>query len=223
MPGCCFSIERDLLEGKMAARSEVNVFIRHDGVPEVTERCRRNSCFSNAGSSRFLFTRTSTINASTVPLSTALTGSAGISPTFWVANIMELFERLAYYGQQIVFMVYLRDVLGIQKRKREDFPVCSRDHVALSDCRRHAGRQVGFRRAFTIAFTIWLWDIFSSVRSGWSLCRRVRHGTAAGPAHALPDIHRTGRVLHQTSVLGTVAVTTTEDGRSSDLPSITGW
>jgi Xaa-Pro aminopeptidase len=37
MPGCCFSIEPGIyLEGKMAARSEVNVFIRHDGVPEVT-------------------------------------------------------------------------------------------------------------------------------------------------------------------------------------------
>ncbi|HSQ75401.1 MAG TPA: M24 family metallopeptidase [Bacteroidota bacterium] len=37
MPGSCFSIEPGIyLEGKMAARSEVNVFIRHDGVPEVT-------------------------------------------------------------------------------------------------------------------------------------------------------------------------------------------
>jgi Xaa-Pro dipeptidase len=37
MPGCCFSIEPGIyLEGAMAVRSEVNVFIRHDGVPEVT-------------------------------------------------------------------------------------------------------------------------------------------------------------------------------------------
>ena len=32
--------------------------------------------------------------------------------TFWVANGMELFERLAYYGQQIVFMIYMRNQLG---------------------------------------------------------------------------------------------------------------
>ncbi len=37
MRGCCFSIEPGIyLEGKMAARTEINMFIRHDGVPEVT-------------------------------------------------------------------------------------------------------------------------------------------------------------------------------------------
>ena len=37
MPGCCFSIEPGIyLEGKMAVRTEINIFIRHDGVPEVT-------------------------------------------------------------------------------------------------------------------------------------------------------------------------------------------
>jgi Xaa-Pro dipeptidase len=35
--GCCFSIEPGIyLEGKMAVRTEINMFIRHDGVPEVT-------------------------------------------------------------------------------------------------------------------------------------------------------------------------------------------
>jgi len=37
VPGCCFSIEPGIyLEGEMAVRTEVNMFIRHDGVPEVT-------------------------------------------------------------------------------------------------------------------------------------------------------------------------------------------
>ena len=37
MPGCCFSIEPGIyLEGQMAVRTEINMFIRHDGVPEVT-------------------------------------------------------------------------------------------------------------------------------------------------------------------------------------------
>ena len=37
LPGCCFSIEPGIyLAGDMAVRSEVNMFIRHDGVPEVT-------------------------------------------------------------------------------------------------------------------------------------------------------------------------------------------
>jgi Xaa-Pro aminopeptidase len=42
VPGCCFSIEPGIyLEGEMAVRSEVNMFIRHDGVPEVTGEIQR--------------------------------------------------------------------------------------------------------------------------------------------------------------------------------------
>jgi Xaa-Pro dipeptidase len=37
LPGCCFSIEPGIyLEGEMAVRTEINMFIRNDGVPEVT-------------------------------------------------------------------------------------------------------------------------------------------------------------------------------------------
>lgn len=37
MPGCCFSIEPGIyLPGKMAVRTEINMFVRHDGVAEVT-------------------------------------------------------------------------------------------------------------------------------------------------------------------------------------------
>lgn len=37
MPGSCFSIEPGVyFEGEMAVRSEINMFVRHDGVPEVT-------------------------------------------------------------------------------------------------------------------------------------------------------------------------------------------
>lgn len=37
LPGCCFSIEPGIyLEGQMAVRTEINMFIRLDGIPEVT-------------------------------------------------------------------------------------------------------------------------------------------------------------------------------------------
>ncbi len=36
VPGCCFSIEPGIYLERMAARTEINIFIRHDGVPEVT-------------------------------------------------------------------------------------------------------------------------------------------------------------------------------------------
>ncbi len=37
-------------------------------------------------------------------------------PTFWVANLMEFFERGAYYGLNSVLAVYLADVLFFQKQ-----------------------------------------------------------------------------------------------------------
>jgi Xaa-Pro aminopeptidase len=43
VPGCCFSIEPGIyLEGKMAVRTEINMFIRHDGTPEVTGEVQRD-------------------------------------------------------------------------------------------------------------------------------------------------------------------------------------
>lgn len=37
----------------------------------------------------------------------------GFSPTFWVANILELFERLAFYGSKAVLAVYLANKVGL--------------------------------------------------------------------------------------------------------------
>jgi len=43
IPGCCFSIEPGIyLEGSMAARTEINMFIRHDGKPEVTGKVQQD-------------------------------------------------------------------------------------------------------------------------------------------------------------------------------------
>jgi Xaa-Pro dipeptidase len=42
LPGCCFSIEPGIyLEGEMAVRTEVNVFIKHNGEAEVTGEIQR--------------------------------------------------------------------------------------------------------------------------------------------------------------------------------------
>jgi dipeptide/tripeptide permease len=37
----------------------------------------------------------------------------GFKPSFWVANLTELFERLAYYGPQAVLAIYLHERLGL--------------------------------------------------------------------------------------------------------------
>jgi proton-dependent oligopeptide transporter, POT family len=39
----------------------------------------------------------------------------GFAPSFWVANTLELFERLAYYGAKAVLTVYLANKVGLHE------------------------------------------------------------------------------------------------------------
>jgi POT family proton-dependent oligopeptide transporter len=79
----------------------------------------------------------------------------GFHPTFWVANGMELFERLAYYGQQIVFMIYLRNRLGFSEAEAGQLSGIFGGLIYLLPIL--AGTLAdkwGFRRAFNIAFSV---------------------------------------------------------------------
>jgi POT family proton-dependent oligopeptide transporter len=42
---------------------------------------------------------------------------AGFEPTFWVANVTELFERLAYYGQSAVMAIFLHESLHLSTQQ----------------------------------------------------------------------------------------------------------
>ncbi len=45
----------------------------------------------------------------------AITLVHGFAPTFWIANTLELFERLAYYGAKAVLTVYLAEKVGLNE------------------------------------------------------------------------------------------------------------
>ncbi|HUL43903.1 MAG TPA: MFS transporter [Bacteroidota bacterium] len=140
----------------------------------------------------------------------------GFHRSFWVANVMELFERLAYYGQQIVFMIYMRNRLGFDEAHAGQlsgmfggllylFPILG---GTLAD-------KWGFRRAFSIAFTILAFGYFLIGSVGMNAFAGLYGGldhywlvlvflvfTAFGGSFIKP------------SVLGTVAVTSTEETKS---------
>jgi dipeptide/tripeptide permease len=40
----------------------------------------------------------------------------GFSRTFWVANILELFERFAFYGSKAVLVFYIGTQMGPRRR-----------------------------------------------------------------------------------------------------------
>ncbi len=76
-------------------------------------------------------------------------------PMFWVANGMELFERLAYYGQATVLSVFLRDHLHFDEFQAGKLSSIFGGLIyflpifagALAD-------KYGFRKSFTFAFFI---------------------------------------------------------------------
>lgn len=79
----------------------------------------------------------------------------GFHPTFWVANGMELFERLAYYGQQIVFMIYMRNKLGFTEAEAGQLSGIFGGLIYLLPILGGTlADKWGFRRAFNIAFSI---------------------------------------------------------------------
>ena len=79
----------------------------------------------------------------------------GFHRSFWVANIMELFERLAYYGQQIVFMVYMRNKLGFSEAEAGSLSGIFGGLIYLLPILGGTlADKWGFRKAFTVCFSV---------------------------------------------------------------------
>ncbi len=140
----------------------------------------------------------------------------GFHKTFWVANGMELFERLAYYGQQTILVIYLRDALGYTAQEVGNLSALFGGLIYLLPI--VAGTiadKLGFRRAFSIAFLV--------LAIGYFLIGFVGMAPMAGflgdpPSFwlmtALLVFTAIGGSFIKPSVLGTVAVTSTPDTKS---------
>ena len=137
-------------------------------------------------------------------------------PTFWVANGMELFERLAYYGQQIVFMVYMRNKLGFSESEAGQLSGLFGGLIYLLPILGGTlADKWGFRRAFNIAFSILALGYFLIGSVGMSAFA----GIYGGLDHywlmmAFLIFTAFGGSFIKPSVLGTVAVTSTDETKS---------
>ena len=137
-------------------------------------------------------------------------------PAFWVANGMELFERLAYYGQNAIFSVYLRDHLHLSiadAGKLQSLfggllyalPVIG---GALAD-------KFGFRKAFATAFSTLAIGYFLIGSAGMESMNSLYSALPLMPMLSLWIIITAfGGSFIKPSVLGTVALTTTEESKS---------
>lgn len=141
---------------------------------------------------------------------------AGFHPAFWVANGSELFERLAFYGQQAVLALFLNQQLKLSSEQTGSLmgyfgfavfflPVLG---GALAD-------RFGFRKTLAFAYLVLTLGYFllGSLSSGWMeparnalplfwLVLGILLVTALGPSFVKP------------CVVGTTATASTENVRS---------
>lgn len=140
----------------------------------------------------------------------------GFHPTFWVANGMELFERLAFYGQKIVMSLYLRDRLGFSESEAGQLSgVFGGMIYLLPIVGGTLADKWGFKNAFSIAFSI--------LGLGYFLVGSVGMTAFAGLyANASPYwllvaflfFTAVGGSFIKPSVLGTVAMTSKPETKS---------
>ncbi len=141
---------------------------------------------------------------------------AGFHRSFWVANSLELFERLAYYAQAAVMSIFLRNHLHFSEVDAGTLSSIFGGFVYLLPI--FAGTfadKYGFRKAFSFAFLVMAIGYFSVFAVGSPLYAPFSHMfplfwvlvfvlifTAVGESFIKP------------SVLGTIAVSSRPETRS---------
>jgi dipeptide/tripeptide permease len=140
----------------------------------------------------------------------------GFHPTFWVANGMELFERLAYYGQATVLSVFLRNHLDFSEIEAGQLSSIFGGLIYLLPIIGGTlADKFGFRKAFSIAFSILTVGYFLIGAPGMA----VFQGTLEDfPLYWLMVVFLVftaiGGSFIKPSVLGTVAVTSKPETKS---------
>ncbi len=135
---------------------------------------------------------------------------------FWVANIMELFERLAYYGQATILSLFLRDHLKLSEIEAGQLSSVFGGLIYLLPIFAGAlADKFGFRKAFSTAFGGLTIGYFLIGSMGMNMFRGIYSGF---PVYWLLFIiliftAMAGSFI-KPSVLGTVAVTSTHETKS---------
>jgi len=140
----------------------------------------------------------------------------GFHRTFWVANGMELFERLAYYGQGTILSIFLRNHLHFSEIEAGKISSVFGGLIYLLPI--FAGTladKFGFRRAFSIAFSVLAVGYFLIGSTGMHLFSGLYEGLPLfWILIVMVVITAMGGAFIKPSVLGTVAVTSKPETKS---------
>jgi len=141
----------------------------------------------------------------------------GYSRTFWVANVLELFERFAYYSSKAVLFVYLADHIGLGP-VAAGFLAGSVFNTLLYLLPVLAGTVVdryGFKRSLMACFGIFSVGYFLIGLGGLPLSQPLVQAVGVRTWMLLAlVVTAIGGSLIKPSIVGTVARTTTEDTKA---------
>jgi dipeptide/tripeptide permease len=140
----------------------------------------------------------------------------GFEPSFWVANITEIFERLAYYGAFASLALYLQEQLNFSTEQTGTLTGIFGGMVwFLAIFGGAAADRLGFRRALSIAYLILgaSYFLIGSIGASWLAPVRnaVPLGLFVGFILILPAL---GVSLVKPCVVGTTARASKENVRS---------
>ncbi len=140
----------------------------------------------------------------------------GFQPTFWVANVTELFERLSYYGVNAVLAIYLHETLKFSQQQTGELigffggvvwflPIIG---GTLAD-------RLGFRRSLAGAYLVLAFGYFllGSLSSAWMAPLRNALPLAV-VVQLILCVPALGPAIVKPCVVGTTARASTEKVRS---------
>jgi proton-dependent oligopeptide transporter, POT family len=139
----------------------------------------------------------------------------GFARSFWVANVLELFERLAFYGSKAVLAVYLVEKVGLGRRGSELVGLYGFAVFFLPTLAGPLVDRYGFRRSLIACFSIFSLGYFAIGLAGLPMGQALVASVGTTPyiigALLLTAI---GGSLIKPCVVGTVARTTTPETKS---------
>ncbi len=139
----------------------------------------------------------------------------GFTRSFWVANTLELFERLAFYGSKAVLAVYLVEKVGLGRRGSELVGLYGFAVYFLPTLAGPLVDRYGFRRSLMACFSIFSLGYFAIGLAGLPMGHALVASVGTTPyiigALLLTAI---GGSLIKPCVVGMVARTTTPESKS---------
>ena len=139
----------------------------------------------------------------------------GFKREFWVANIMELFERVAYYGQMTILAIYLRNIFNDEVQVGWLTSIFGFLIYGLPVFAGAIADKIGFRKAFTFAFIVLGVGYFLIGAAGMQTFQPIFQNVGLWGAMVVILIFTAiGGSFVKPSVLGTVGLTSTPKTKS---------